>query len=159
MVVFIVLGILYNFGNYLKRYQEELLKCIDYLTASNSDDFYGFIEVTGDEFVTGTYYICDEKSSGASEEPVYKHQDRDSYIFYDPDEGWKIGDQDSMETFDYWYKSEYKMILEYVAGINSNFCILGGHHTLKHWLKNVEWGGGLENPDDKVKLTFHTQGM
>ena len=40
-----------------------------------------------------------------------------------------------------------------------NFCFLGGHHTLKHWLKNVEWGGGLENPDDKVKLTFHTQGM
>ena len=26
-------------------------------------------------------------------------------------------------------------------------------------LKHVEWGGGLENPDDKVKLTFHTQGM
>ena len=100
-----------NFGNYLKKSQEELLKCIDFLTASNSDDFYGFIEVTGDEFVTGTYYICDEKSSGASEEPVYKHQDRDSYIFYDPDEGWKIGDQDSMETFDYWYKSKLKTIL------------------------------------------------
>ena len=40
-----------------------------------------------------------------------------------------------------------------------NFYFLGGHHTLKHWLKNVEWGGGLENPDDKVKLTFHSQGM
>ena len=38
-------------------------------------------------------------------------------------------------------------------------CFLGGHHTLKHWLKNVEWGGGLENPDDKVKLTFHSQGI
>ena len=36
--------------------------------------------------------------------------------------------------------------------------ILGGHHTLQHWLKNVEWGGGSENPDDKVKLTFHAQG-
>ena len=98
----------------------EILK-IDLLSASNSDDFYGFIEVTGDEFVTGTYDICDEKSSEASEEPVYKHQERDSYIFYDPDEGWKIGDQDSMETLDYWYKSEYKIIkiLKYVAAINS----------------------------------------
>ena len=56
--------------------------------------------------MTGTYYVCDEKSSGASEEPVYKHQERDSYIFYDPDEGWKIGDQDSMTTYDYWYKSK-----------------------------------------------------
>ena len=76
------------------------------LSASSSDDFYGFIEVSGDDFVTGTYYICDEKSNGASEEPVYKHQERDSYIFYDPDEGWKIGDQDSMTTYDYWYKSK-----------------------------------------------------
>ena len=81
--------------------------------ASNSDDFYGFIEVSGDEFVTGTYYICDEKSSGASEEPVYKHQERDSYIFYDPDEGWKIGDQDSMTTYDYWYKS--KLYLQFFS--------------------------------------------
>ena len=110
-LLYLGIGILNNFGKYVKIFQEELLKYIVYLTASNSDDFYGFIEVTGDEFVTGTYYICDEKSSGASEEPVYKHQDRDSYIFYDPDEGWKIGDQDSMETFDYWYKSKHKMIL------------------------------------------------
>ena len=110
-LLYLGIGILNNFGIYVNIFQEEPLKYIDYLTASNSDDFYGFIEVTGDEFVTGTYYICDEKSSGASEEPVYKHQDRDSYIFYDPDEGWKIGDQDSMETFDYWYKSKHKMIL------------------------------------------------
>ena len=42
--------------------------------------------------------------------------------------------------------------------MKTKFVILGGHHTLQHWLKNVEWGGGSENPDDKVKLTFHAQG-
>jgi hypothetical protein len=42
--------------------------------------------------------------------------------------------------------------------LKTKFVILGGHHTLQHWLKNVEWGGGSENPDDKVKLTFHAQG-
>ena len=78
-----------------------------FFPASTSDDFYGYIEVSGDDFAAGIYYICDEKSSGTSEEPVYKHQERDSYIFYDPDEGWKIGDQDSMTTYDYWYKSKY----------------------------------------------------
>ena len=54
--------------------------------------------------------ITDTKSCGVSEEPVYKHEERDSYIFYDPDEGWKIGDQDSMTTYDYWYKSKISMI-------------------------------------------------
>ena len=47
---------------------------------------------------------------------------------------------------------------KYIARIWPKFVILGGHHTLQHWLKNVEWGGGSENPDDKVKLTFHAQG-
>ena len=73
---------------------------------SSNGDFYGCIEVNGDDFVSGTYAINDTKSNGLSEEPVYKHQERDSYIFYDPDEGWKIGDQDSMTTYDFWYKSK-----------------------------------------------------
>ena len=73
---------------------------------SSNGDFYGCIEVTGDDFVSGTYAINDTKSNGLSEEPVYKHQERDSYIFYDPEEGWKIGDQDSMTTYDFWYKSK-----------------------------------------------------
>ena len=42
--------------------------------------------------------------------------------------------------------------------IDCIFFVLGGHHTLQHWLKNVEWGGGSENPHEKVHLTFKTQG-
>ena len=76
------------------------------ILAPSNGDFYGCIEVTGDDFVSGTYAINDTKFDGLSEEPVYKHQERDSYIFYDPDEGWKIGDQDSMTTYDFWYKSK-----------------------------------------------------
>ena len=107
------------------------------------------------------YFVTDTKSNGISEEPVYKHQERDSYIFYDPDEGWKIGDHDSMTTYDYWYKSKNYIVKTFhlTQEFISKFYISGGHHTLQHWLKSVEWGGGSENPDDKVKLTFHVQGM
>ena len=62
--------------------------------------------MSGDDFASGMYFVTDAKSNGPSDEPVYKHQERDSYIFYDPDEGWKIGDHDSMTTYDYWYKSK-----------------------------------------------------
>ena len=77
-----------------------------FIAASSNGDFYGYIEVSGDDFVSGTYSITETKSNPVSEEPIYKHHERDSYIFYDPDEGWKIGDQDSMTTYDFWYKSK-----------------------------------------------------
>ena len=77
-----------------------------FLASNIDEDFVGFIEVAGDDFASGIYFVTDTKSNGLSEEPIYKHQERDSYIFYDPDEGWKIGDNDSMTTYDYWYKSK-----------------------------------------------------
>ena len=44
---------------------------------------------------------------------------------------------------------------------NSKWCFLGGHHILKHWLKNVVWTGEPQpdNPNFKAELNFHTQGM
>ena len=43
----------------------------------------------------------------------------------------------------------------------SKWCFLGGHHILKHWLKNVVWTGEPQpdNPNFKAELNFHTQGM
>ena len=89
----------------------ENFEVIPNVSDSNSEKFCGFIIVNGFSypFVTGRYNMCDEKSSGASEELVYKHELRDSYIFYDPDYGWKLGNQDSLEEHDYWLKSKNKV--------------------------------------------------
>ena len=75
---------------------------------SNSDKFFGFIIVIGisNEFVNGRYDMCDEKSSGASEHLVYKHELHDRYIFYDFEDGWKIGDHESLTELNYWFKSK-----------------------------------------------------
>ena len=73
-----------------------------------------YIEVSGDAFVDGIYNIFGEQSSGPSRKLVYKHQDKDFFIYLDPIEGWKLGDQYSMNHMEIldgsFYKSKLKTI-------------------------------------------------
>ena len=132
----------------------ENFEVIPNVSDSNSEKFCGFIIVNGFSypFVTGRYNMCDEKSSGASEELVYKHELRDSYIFYDPDYGWKLGNQDSLEEHDYWLKSKNKV---------PNY----SHHSIKRtkgsfnnyvdkMREGGREGGGLE-----MSVFVHAQGI
>ena len=109
----------------------ENFEVISNVSDSNSEKFNGFIIVNGfsDTFVTGRYNMCDEKSSGASEELVYKHELRDSYIFYDPDDGWMMGNHDSLEEHDYWLKSKKKVITLTIL-----LCVLRGR-SITTWTR------------------------
>lgn len=95
-----------------KNFFSVRLNCI---SDSKSDDFIGFIKVSGDAFVDGIYNILGVQSNIPSTKLVYKHQDKDFLIYFVPNEGWKLGDKSSMdhsEMVDWsYFKSNLKTIL------------------------------------------------
>merc|ERR1712083_473174 len=84
----------------------------------------GSIEVIGGVFngvqdSVGTYFICNEKAFGAPKNPVWKLHGKDRYIFNNGSQnGWRIGDKESLVFGDFYYKSESEKL---------------------SWTKKVEW--------------------
>ena len=67
----------------------------------------------------GIYFLCDEKAIGAPKNQVWKLQGKDRYIFNNGSQnGWRIGDKESLNLGDFYYKS--------------------GLDTLS-WIEEMEW--------------------
>ena len=78
-------------------------------------------EVSGDKkHFCGSYTISDEVANKAPNCPVWKLEGKEIYVFNNgSDEGWRIGNKDSLTDGSYFFKSKK---LVYVCLNNAIFC-------------------------------------
>ena len=77
-------------------------------------------EVSGDDDdLIGTYVISDEVAKKAPNCPVWKLEGQEIYVFSSgSNEGWRIGDKDSLTDGSFFFKSKKLMY----CCLNNEFC-------------------------------------
>ena len=92
-----------------------LINCLQLLGKENI-----VFDVSGDDKrVIGTYMISDEVANEAPNCPVWKLEGKEMYIFnYGSNQGWRIGDKDSLTDGSFFFKSKKLMY----CCLNNEFC-------------------------------------
>ena len=91
----------------------------------------------------GRYKVTGESVEWAPERPVYKHTEKDRFIFWNAHGlGWSIGKEEYLKSGSHWHRSKLdKSLVDDVTNSSWNQPFTGGLDTSEPW--QGQWNGGV----------------